>query len=320
MRSRIRAAYSAEDGRLQYLLNAILHALKYGDTKALESLMAALRQNEPPEVIAMHLRNNMSALQEHGHIPNMTIDQADLISLASRINNPAISSTFTAESDADDEVYPYHLRTAESDTPLSETHSLIPVEQYSQQSFSNTNGASYSPINTRQSYSSNSQSISNQATREMAWEPSFPHFVDPSNQMYQQDHYSDGAQIHGIRTPNAMYQSFYIDPYTAAQTTSNHNQFYPIQQDMSSSSADTSMFDASRYVDPTVMRTLPTLHEDMSAQNFSQSSLVAAGHQAQLAPRAPLSPMTQGSPVDSQPRQDRQSFERRTDESKRRQR
>ncbi|KAK5103045.1 hypothetical protein LTS08_003848 [Lithohypha guttulata] len=103
VRSRLRITYSAEDERLQYLLNGVLNALKHNDDQSLNRLIEALQQDRPPQEIAMHLRHNLDVLQNQGHIPKRDVDDEDLLALASRLDTENRSSQATSEVDTNTE-------------------------------------------------------------------------------------------------------------------------------------------------------------------------------------------------------------------------
>lgn len=67
--------------RQQYILQAVLHTLKSGDSNEVTKLISLLRNEAPPEAIAGCLRSNIHSLQDRGIIPDREVDETDLISL-----------------------------------------------------------------------------------------------------------------------------------------------------------------------------------------------------------------------------------------------
>lgn len=86
LRSRSRATYSAEDGRLQYLLSGVLNVLKYNSEQSLSELVQVLRRDRPSDEVAEQLRRNLSSVQDQGHISRRELDELDLAALASRLD------------------------------------------------------------------------------------------------------------------------------------------------------------------------------------------------------------------------------------------
>lgn len=103
LKTRMRSTYSAEDERLQYMLNGLLSALKHNEAQMVNELVSVLQANRSPQEIATHLRQNLLALQENGHIPRKDIDDAGLISLISRLDTPNLLTQFSVDGDADGE-------------------------------------------------------------------------------------------------------------------------------------------------------------------------------------------------------------------------
>lgn len=97
MRSKLKATNSVEDEKVQYLLNAVLNTIKYNDEGSVGELIQTLRQGSSPGEVALHLRQNLTLLQERGAIAKMEVDDSDLFSLASRINTQDELQYLTSE-------------------------------------------------------------------------------------------------------------------------------------------------------------------------------------------------------------------------------
>ena len=68
--------------RQQYILHAVLHALRCNDDKDLYELLRVLRRNDSPEELAQCLLQQIESLQERQIIAKTDIDIHDVLSLA----------------------------------------------------------------------------------------------------------------------------------------------------------------------------------------------------------------------------------------------
>lgn len=264
-KTRSRATYSAEDGRLQYLLNAVLNALKHSDERELQGLVQALRQNESPETVAIHLRNNMNILQEHGHISNTPIDQADLVSLASRIIDPTVPSAPTSESDSNIEIPPPPTETMDLDTSLSGTDGQTYDGDHLRQADSAGTRRYQSSAGPIQNIEFESQMTPDQLAFNAAWHPTQSGPEQTQNQIYYYD------QLNYARSPteafpNMMHQPQYIGPHNALPLTISPNQYYPMQPNVNFSPPGASTYQFGHHNDEADTGSLSVLYEGLAAR------------------------------------------------------
>lgn len=81
------------------MLSGVLSALKHNNEHLVADLMSALRTNQSPQEIAAHLRRNLDALYENGHLPRKDLDDDDLINLASRLDQQNLLSGLSINTD-----------------------------------------------------------------------------------------------------------------------------------------------------------------------------------------------------------------------------
>lgn len=264
-KTRTRATYSAEDGKLQYMLNAILSALKYSDEKVLDGLMTALRQNEPPEVIAMHLRSNIDTLREHGHISNMTIDQADLISLAIRISGADTSDAIPQDGDPDFETPHYQTTTMDINFSNSEGNTQMTSGEHIQQADMGNHMRHHSSMdpewNPAFSITPNSGQSSSSPWNQTQFFP-----TEISHQGYYDNQWINFIQGPNVMPPGDMGQLYYASSHNTVQSDSEPNQFYMQQQYSSMQPPATSINEAGQHLGRSTPGSLAILHEDGEIQ------------------------------------------------------
>lgn len=67
--------------RQQFILEGILQILKHNDDNDVQKLLSLIRSDSRPQDIATCLRQNLQTLQVNGHIPDLVVDETDLVSL-----------------------------------------------------------------------------------------------------------------------------------------------------------------------------------------------------------------------------------------------
>lgn len=67
--------------RQQYILVGVLQILKHNESNAVQEFVKLIRSEAPPQEIAQCLKHNLHHLQGRGLIPDLDIDETDLVSL-----------------------------------------------------------------------------------------------------------------------------------------------------------------------------------------------------------------------------------------------
>lgn len=67
--------------RQQFILEGILQILKHNAGTDVQNLLSLIRSDARPQDIAGCLRHNLEILQHKGHIPDLVVDETDLVSL-----------------------------------------------------------------------------------------------------------------------------------------------------------------------------------------------------------------------------------------------
>ncbi|KAK5941710.1 hypothetical protein PMZ80_005660 [Knufia obscura] len=76
------------DSPVQTLLAGLLNALRHNEVPMLEGLLQSLRGNGAPQEITTHFRRNFESLQEQGIMSGKTLDEEELMAMASRAAEP----------------------------------------------------------------------------------------------------------------------------------------------------------------------------------------------------------------------------------------
>ncbi|KAK5086220.1 hypothetical protein LTR70_000006 [Exophiala xenobiotica] len=86
-----------EGDQAELFLSGLLNALKHNEAAVIGGLLHSLRHDGTPQEVATHLRHNFKSLQDRGIMPAESLDEEDLLTIASQSAGPQVRSTTQPE-------------------------------------------------------------------------------------------------------------------------------------------------------------------------------------------------------------------------------